>query len=174
MSEYLLLQGSPSQKLRAQRAWRWRCLQDQTPCLLASRCYQGRPRRLVGELSLELRGQWWLSSQLWEQIRSGFENAWHQGNTVTIQVPPRELASRSEELLAVLYRHRPGPDQRFSQPLPLQRGLHRCLWAEGFESHLVEGREYYLREIPDMPAHVVVLGAELPLVGIHLDRFSSG
>lgn len=174
MTGYLLLRGSAAQKLRAQRAWRWRCLQDQLPCLVASRCYRGLPRRLVGELSLELRGRWWVSDQLWTQIQACFESAWRGGNTVTISVPPRELASRAEQLLALLQHYRPGRDQRFSQPPPLQRGLLNCHFAEGLENSLVEGCKYYVREIPNMPGHVVVLGAELPLVGIHLDRFTNG
>ena len=57
-------------------------------------------------------------------------------------------------------------------PAPLVRGMARCIWSEGMEEVLEEGALYYIREMPNMQGHVLALrSGELPLVGIHLERF---
>jgi len=168
VSDYIELKGSPARRLGMERSWRWHCLQRDIPYLSLSRY------KLRGDLELELRGRWWLSEMLWNELKRCYENASCRGNCVSLSVPPRVLKFTADQLLALVRQYRPPPQERFSRPAALARGLARCLWAKGFEDILQEGAEYFIREIPNMPGHVVVLGAGVPLVGIHLERFELG
>ena len=48
----------------------------------------------------------------------------------------------------------------------------RCMCNDGMEGDLQIGEVVYLREIPNMPGHCVLLrNKRAPLVGYHLDRF---
>lgn len=49
-------------------------------------------------------------------------------------------------------------------------GMAKCINNEGLA--IPEGCVAYIREIPNMPGHCIVLrDGEAPLVGYHLDRF---
>lgn len=51
-------------------------------------------------------------------------------------------------------------------------GMARCISNEGMENDLNVGEVVYIREIPNMGGHCVVLrNMKVPLVGYHLDRF---
>ena len=57
-------------------------------------------------------------------------------------------------------------------PSPLAEGLARCVNNAAMEQDLEIGQVVYLREIPNMQGHCVVLrNGKPPLVGYHLDRF---
>ena len=48
----------------------------------------------------------------------------------------------------------------------------RCVSNDALENDLRVGEVVYLREIPNMSGHCVILrDKKLPLVGYHLDRF---
>ena len=56
-------------------------------------------------------------------------------------------------------------------PFPAE-GMARCISNEGMADDLEVGETVYLREIPNMGGHCVVLrNGKMPLVGYHLDRF---
>ena len=56
-------------------------------------------------------------------------------------------------------------------PFPAE-GMARCICNAGMEKELRIGEVVYLREIPNMGGHCVILrNMKLPLVGYHLDRF---
>ena len=56
-------------------------------------------------------------------------------------------------------------------PFPAE-GMARCVSNEGMAGDLKVGEIVYLREIPNMGGHCVILRNEkMPLVGHHLDRF---
>lgn len=94
--------------------------------------------------------------------------------SVCIEVESDRIDFLRNELLA-LYQE-DGTEQRqkemssyWARPL---EGMARCLNAEGLDAALQEGDLVYVREIPNMPDHCIVLknGCN-PLVGYHLDRF---
>ena len=56
-------------------------------------------------------------------------------------------------------------------PFPAE-GMARCTCNDGMEHDLQIGEVVYLREIPNMGGHCVILrNKKTPLVGYHLDRF---
>jgi hypothetical protein len=56
-------------------------------------------------------------------------------------------------------------------PFPAE-GMARCICNDGMEGDLKVGEVVYLREIPNMGGHCVILrNRKMPLVGYHLDRF---
>jgi hypothetical protein len=56
-------------------------------------------------------------------------------------------------------------------PFPAE-GMARCISDEGMRGDLKIGEVVYIREIPNMRGHCVILRNErMPLVGYHLDRF---
>jgi hypothetical protein len=56
-------------------------------------------------------------------------------------------------------------------PFPTE-GMARCTCNDGIEDDLQIGEVVYLREIPNMAGHCVILrDKKAPLVGYHLDRF---
>ncbi|MGO8752490.1 MAG: hypothetical protein ACLQNE_41655 [Thermoguttaceae bacterium] len=60
-------------------------------------------------------------------------------------------------------RHRP--------PFPAE-GMARCICNDTMQGELEVGEVVYLREIPNMGGHCVILrNKKPPLVGYHLDRF---
>jgi hypothetical protein len=79
--------------------------------------------------------------------------------------PPRKVVSASE-----LRRMQEEAD-RNRPPFPAE-GLARCMYNDGMEDDLQIGEVVYLREIPNMGGHCIVLrNKKVPLVGYHLDRF---
>ncbi len=55
----------------------------------------------------------------------------------------------------------------------LIEGMARCVSNDGMVKELRVGEVYYVREIPNMRGHCVVLRNKgTPLVGYHLDRFT--
>jgi hypothetical protein len=51
-------------------------------------------------------------------------------------------------------------------------GLAECLYNDGIENFVQVGEVVYVREIPNMQGHcVVVANGKPPIVGYHLDRF---
>ena len=56
--------------------------------------------------------------------------------------------------------------------MSLVEGLAKCTYNDGMEDDLSVGEIAYVREIPNMPGHCIILRTgKLPLVGYHLDRF---
>lgn len=68
--------------------------------------------------------------------------------------------------------------KRITQRSTLKRrtlieGMARCVSNDGLARELRVGEVYYVREIPNMRGHCVVLrNKRTPLVGYHLDRFT--
>jgi hypothetical protein len=59
-----------------------------------------------------------------------------------------------------------------SKPLSPVEGMARCTYNDSMAEELEVGGVYYVREIPNMRGHCIVLrNGEAPLVGYHLDRF---
>jgi hypothetical protein len=54
----------------------------------------------------------------------------------------------------------------------LVEGMARCTFNDKMEDDLEVGGVYYVREIPNMRGHCVVLSnGKMPLIGYHLERF---
>jgi hypothetical protein len=58
------------------------------------------------------------------------------------------------------------------KPRKPAEGLARCLCNKGMERDIRVDDVVYVREIPNMPGHCVVLrNKKPPMIGYHLDRF---
>jgi hypothetical protein len=54
----------------------------------------------------------------------------------------------------------------------LLEGMAKCICNDKMERDLKLGEVYYIKEIPNMRGHCVVLrNKKTPLIGYHLDRF---
>lgn len=176
---YLYSRGPASQQEKLEEAWRRDCFESQTPYIVAFKRFIQQPKRLVAWFLMELTNPWWLSCRLLNTLKREFEpevEVYHQGNTVILRyVPNKEFEQVGKRLLKCVGENKPRMDESFDLPLPLVRGNAVCLYADALEEDLTEGHTYYIREIPNMRGHVVVLGpGGPPLVGIHLDRFDYG
>ena len=168
---FLVTRGRVSAQERAEKVWQRDCLRRRVPFIVATVGYRGDD----GYLSAELIGDWWLSRKLWLELKNHFPNLYlgHFGNSVRIGgIPSRELESTTESFLTFLHLHRPALEEAFDLPPVLVRGYARCVSACALEHCMTEGALYYIREIPNMMGHVLALRpGDMPLVGIHLDRF---
>lgn len=93
---------------------------------------------------------------------------------VGIDVAPARADDLISELNTVYLEDQTEERQRMIEaywPTPAE-GMARCLCADGLDADIAEGDVVYVREIPNMLGHCIVLknGAP-PLVGYHLDRF---
>ena len=79
--------------------------------------------------------------------------------------PSRKVASPAEIRRMVKQAAQDRP------PFPAE-GMARCISNEGMADDLKVGEIVYIREIPNMGGHCVILrNNEMPLIGYHLDRF---
>lgn len=170
---YLLSKSRPA-KERLKAAWQRDCLSRREPYVVAWRGHGERERR-QGRILVELSGGWWLSRRLWSNVERHFAHCLPQrtGNSFhLVDLPAHEVERSADELVALLRLYRPTAEEAFDLPPALVRGYARCVYNDAMEDYLTEGEHYLIREIPNMMGHVLVLrNGELPLVGIHLDRF---
>ncbi|MCC6123727.1 MAG: hypothetical protein IT426_02090 [Pirellulales bacterium] len=65
----------------------------------------------------------------------------------------------------------PSPKKQFIRRRLIE-GMAECICNEGMEKELKLGEGCYIKEIPNMQGHCVILrNKKTPLVGYHLDRF---
>ena len=168
---FLMSRGRKSAKARAEKIWQRDCLRRRAPFIVATVGYRGSD----GWLWAEFIGDWWLSRKLWLGLKNHFSELTLEqfGNSLRIyDIPSQALESTTERFLTFLYLHRPTIEEAFDLPPVLVRGYARCISAYAMEHCMTEGELYYIREIPNRMGHVLVLRpGDMPLVGVHLDRF---
>lgn len=172
---FLFSQGPPAERILQESTWRQECRRKGKPIVIASKCYLFKPKELMGQLSVELSGDWWLSRKTWSRLSQELSeiDLYRMGNRFLVRYfPHRDLQSMAELVLDILNRKRPSSEEMFDFPPNLSRGYARCVCAYSMESMLTEGELYYVREIPNMMGHVLALRTGFPpLVGVHLERF---
>ncbi len=149
-------------------AWRWECLQKDLPCMQANLS--------AGQLYVELRSPWALTRKLWWRLHhalEGSESLFRAGDAFWLDyVASGQTERRAGEILECIRSCKPGTEEDFDLPPEFASGIAECVWNEALESELTEGRSYEVREICNMPGHVLVIRpGDTPLVGIHLERF---
>ena len=149
-------------------AWRWECLLNGWPFMQANLS--------AGQLYVELRSPWALTRKLWwslHNVLEGQETLYRAGDAFWLDgIASAQTERRAKEILDCIRSCKPGAEDGFDIPPEFASGTAECVWNEGLETELIEGRSYEIREICNMPGHVVVLRpGETPLVGIHLERF---
>ena len=168
---FLVTRGRVSAQERAETIWQRDCLRRRVPFIVVTVGYRGSD----GYLSAELIGDWWLSRKLWLGLKNHFPELTLElfGNSLRIyDIPAQELESTAERFLTFLHLHRPAIDKAFELPSVLVRGYARCISSYAMEHCMIEGALYYIREIPNRMGHVLALRpGDMPLVGVHLDRF---
>lgn len=149
-------------------AWRWECLLSGSPCMQAnlSAC----------KLYVELRSPWALTRRLWWRLQhalQGKECLHRAGDAFWLDgIAGGQTERRAQEILNCIKSCKPDIEEGLDIPPKFESGSAECVWNQGLENELVEGESYEVREICNMPGHVVVLRSEeTPLVGIHLERF---
>jgi hypothetical protein len=149
-------------------AWRWECLLSGLPYMQANLS--------AGQLYIELRSPWALTNKLWGRLNHALEDQetlYRSGDAFWIYgIAARQTERRAVEILFCIKSCRPDVEEAFDIPPQFLSGWAECVWNQGFENELVEGQNYEVREICNMPGHVMVLRpGDTPLVGIHLERF---
>ncbi len=143
--------------------------------VVASRYYLYEPRKLRGSIHVEMSSGWWVSTRLLRALQRALPEIYVKqfGNRLRIgDVLPADIQTTAGIVVSVLNDHPPNSGPPFDLPPPLARGLATCHYVDGFEKHLTLDEIYLIREIPNVPGHIVVFRpGRTPLVGIHLDRF---
>ena len=173
---YLYSKGPDSQRSKLEREWLRLCLKEKRLFIVGYKGYISPPKELVGWLEADLQAGWWLSPKMREAVETEFSTeleVYVAGNRLILRYFPHgQMDSVAQRLLGLLHQHRPGPEEAFSLPAPLKRGLAHCTFVEGMEQCLTLGELYYIREIPNMKGHVLALcRGGIPVVGAHLERF---
>ena len=94
--------------------------------------------------------------------------------SVGISVASAKVESLIDELTAVYLKDQSEERLKLMEeywPSPVE-GMARCLCADGLSEDIAVGDVVYVREIPNMLGHCIVLkNGFMPMVGYHLDRF---
>ncbi|HEY4003376.1 MAG TPA: hypothetical protein VGO93_31200 [Candidatus Xenobia bacterium] len=170
---FLWLEGPQEEQNRLDIIWmRW-CRERRLPCIVATLdgdfarvLFKPRPGQTLTEIGEER------VRTIFRDYEPGIteERDWRPGNLV--------VATRVEEVVARLQEEcetdaQPERLQEVAARYPLGlEGMAVCIDNEGIEHDMEIGDSVYVREIPNMRGHCVVLrDGQPPLVGWHLSRF---
>lgn len=154
--------------------WEERCFEEKVPTILVVRRQGEEKLSLSFTLPPGVRFSPYAYEDLPGILERYSDSYATDAKSVGISVDPSSFDALIAELSAVYLKDQTEERRRlvesyWSSPV---EGMARCLSADGLGDDIAEGDIVYVKEIPNMLGHCIVLkNGVQPLIGLHLDRF---